>query len=80
MSAFDFFPYVWLGVVAFMGLTLLAWTVYEFRRGVAQWGWIGAKFARDDEPFYFWMLLIGRFAGFLLACFMFWAGLDMLKW
>jgi hypothetical protein len=79
-SHFDIFPYVWLGGVALLAVTFLVWSIYELRRGEARWGWVGTKVSREEEPFYFWMLVLGRFAGFVMGCFMFWLGLDMLRW
>jgi hypothetical protein len=76
----DAFPYFWLTMVAVFGLVSLVWGIYELRRGEARWGWTGARYTRVEEPFYFWMAVLGRLAGFVVACFMFWFGLDMLTW
>lgn len=79
-SHLDIFPYFWLTLVAGFGVTNLVWAYYEFRRGVARWGWAGARYSRAEEPFYYWMAVGGRFFGFVVACFMFWFGLGMLNW
>jgi hypothetical protein len=77
---FEIFPYVWLGIVSMFGIVSLIWGFYELRRGSARWGWMGVKYAREDEPFYYWMAVLARFAGFLGACLMFYMGLDMFSW
>ena len=76
----DIFPYVWLGFVAIFGIASLIWAIYELRRGSARWGWTGARYTREEEPFYYWMAVLARFAGFVVACFMFYMGLDMFTW
>ena len=70
-SHFDIFPYMWLGFVAMFSIVSLVWGIYEFRRGVARWGWSGARYERSEEPFYFWLLVCGRFFGFIFGCGMF---------
>lgn len=80
MERTDLFPYFWLFMVAFIGAVNLVWARYEYKRGEARWGWAGAKYSRAEEPFYFWMLVGGRFFGFVVACFMFYFGLEMLTW
>lgn len=79
-SHFDIFPYVWLGFVAVFGVIQLIWALYEYRRGEARWGWMGSNYVRSEEPFYYWLAVGGRFVAFVMACFMFWFGLDMLNW
>jgi hypothetical protein len=77
---FDLFPYMWLGFVATFSIVNLVWAFYEYRRGVARWGWSGARYERSEEPFYYWLSVGGRFLGFIFGCGMFWMGLDMLNW
>lgn len=79
-SHFDIFPYFWLTLVAGIGAVNLVWAYYEFRRGEARWGWMGARYSRNEEPFYYWLAVGGHFVAFVVACFMFWMGLDMLNW
>ena len=79
-TRFDAFAYFWLSGVAIFGIVSLIWAIYEFNRGEARWGWTGARYRREDEPFYYWMAVLGRLAGFVVACFMFWFGLDMFNW
>lgn len=79
-SHVQIFPFVWLGGVATFGIVSLVWAFYELNRGVARWGWSGARYTRDEEPFYFWLAVLGRFFGFFMACFMFYMGLDMFHW
>ena len=74
------FPYVWLGVVAVAGVVSVVWGAYELRRGAARWGWSGTQYTREEEPFYFWMAVLGRFAGAIMACLMFYMGLEMSTW
>lgn len=76
---FDLFPYFWLGGVATFSVVYLVLGIYEFRRGVARWGWYGARYERSEEPFYYWLAVGGRFFGFFFGCGMFWMGLDMLR-
>lgn len=59
------------------GLVSLVWGIYELRRGTARWGWSGAQYSREEEPFYFWMATLSRLGGFVVACFMFWFGLGI---
>ncbi len=77
---FDIFPYLWLGIVGVFSAVNLIWSIYEFRRGEARWGWSGARYLRSEEPFYYWLSVGGRFFGFLVGCAMFWMGLDMFRW
>jgi len=77
---YEIFPYVWLGGVATIGLGSLIWCIYELRRGSARWGWLGVRYTREEEPFHYWMALLGRFAVFVMTCFMFYMGLDMFSW
>jgi hypothetical protein len=79
-TRFDAFTYFWLGGVAVFGVVSLVWGVYELKRGEARWGWTGARYAREEEPFYYWMAVLARFGGFVVACFMFWFGLGMFSW
>lgn len=80
---FEIFPYVWLGVVAVIGAFSLAKGVYEFRTGEARARWFGGfsePMSKGDQPFYYWLIVFGDFFGFAMTCFMFWMGLDFLKW
>jgi len=79
-TRFDAFTYFWLGAVSVFGALSLVWGIYELRRGEARWGWTGARYTREEEPFYYWMAVLSRFGGFVVACFMFWFGLDMFAW
>jgi hypothetical protein len=79
-SRFDAFGIFWLGGVSVFGIASLVWGIYELRRGQARWGWMGAKYTREEEPFYYWMAVLSRFGGFVVACFMFWFGLGMFRW
>lgn len=76
----DAFAIFWLAIVATAAAVSLVWGIYELRRGEARWGWSGARYTREEEPFYYWVTVLGRFGGFVVACFMFWFGLDMLSW
>ncbi len=42
--------------------------------------WTGERYDREEEPFYFWMTVLGHIGAFIACCFMFWLGLDMLNW
>ncbi len=77
-SRFDAFTIFWLTGVAGIGLAHLVWGVYELKRGEARWGWMGAQYTRAEEPFYYWMAVIGHFGTVFAACFMFWFGLGVL--
>ena len=75
----DAFMIFWLTGVTVMGLVSLAFGIHALRSGYARWGMRGDRIARDEEPFYYWMLVFGRFAGVLVAGFMFWFGSGMLE-
>jgi hypothetical protein len=77
VNSYDVFGYFWLSGVAFMGLFQLAWAINDWRSGIARLGFVGGRYERSEEPFNFWMTMIMHFAGVILACFMFWFGLDM---
>jgi len=76
MKQFDAFMIFWLGIVGFFAVVSLVWGLYELRRGEARWGFTGAKYTRAEEPFYYWMAVLMRFAGFIFGCFMFWFGMQ----
>jgi hypothetical protein len=80
VEGFDFFSYFWLAGVVFIGGYNLAWGVREIRTGVARMGRWGTEFARAEQPFEYWMTIIGRFAGVVVAVVMFFFGLQMLRW
>ena len=79
MEQANAFMIFWLGVVSVMGLVSLAFGIREIRGGYARWGWYGARIERLEEPFYYWMIVCGRFVGVGVACSMFWFGSGMLK-
>ena len=79
MDRANAFMIFWLGGVSVFGLVSLAFGIREFRSGYARWGWQGGKIERAQEPFYYWMIVGGRFAGVAVACFMFWFGSGMLE-
>ena len=80
MSAGDAFPYFWLALVAAGGIVNAAWAINDLKRGSARFSWYSSRANRDDEPFEFWMAVLGKFAAVPVTGFMFWFGLDMLKW
>ncbi|WP_431847404.1 hypothetical protein [Allosphingosinicella sp.] len=41
---------------------------------------MGEKVDRADDPFHYWWTVVGDFLGVAAAGFMFWFGLDMLRW
>ncbi|MEQ1495482.1 MAG: hypothetical protein ABL912_06945 [Novosphingobium sp.] len=79
MERVDAFMIFWLGGVSVFGLVSLAFGIRELRSGYARWGWLGDRIARVEEPFYYWMIILGRFGGVVMACFMFWFGSGMLE-
>ena len=78
MARIDAFAVFWLTGVAAMGVASLAFGIREFKSGYARWGLSGEKIARSDEPFYYWMIVGGRFFGVIVAGFMFWFGLGFM--
>jgi hypothetical protein len=81
MSGPELFPYFWLGMVMIFGLVSVAWGVNDLRRGSARLGqWSSSRVNRDEEPFEFWLAVLGKFGGGIVASFMFYFGLDMLRW
>ncbi|MCP5386721.1 MAG: hypothetical protein H6916_07870 [Novosphingobium sp.] len=78
MERVNAFMIFWLGGVSVMGLVSLAFGIRELRSGYARWGWQGNKIERAEEPFYYWMIVTGRFAGVIVTGFMFWFGLGMM--
>lgn len=79
MNSFDVFGYFWLSSVTFFGIFQLAWAINDLRTGVARWGIVGGRYERSEEPFNFWMTMIMNFGGVVVACFMFWIGLGILR-
>jgi hypothetical protein len=81
MEHFDIFPYVWLTGVVVMGATSLACAVNDMKVGSARMGyWRGARVKRNEEPFEFWVAVGSKFFASIMACFMFYMGLDMFNW
>ena len=81
MNSFAVFPYFWLTLVAFGCLGWLVKGVHDIRTGEARWAWWGGeKLNRTDDSFYYWFTVAGDFSGAIVFAFMFWFGLDMLKW
>ncbi|HEY0327018.1 MAG TPA: hypothetical protein VGC46_13715 [Allosphingosinicella sp.] len=80
MNSFDAFAYFWLGGVAFIGMLCLAKAVRDLRAGEARWRLMGDKITRADDPFYYWLSVISDLFGVVVTGFMFWFGLDMLRW
>jgi len=80
VNRFDIFPYFWLGVVTLIGTMNVAWAVNDLRVGSARFSWMSTRASREEEPFEFWMAVLGKFAGGIVACVMFYLGLDMLNW
>ena len=82
-SNFGVFPYLWLTIVAVMGAVSLAKGIYELDKGEARtrfWsGDFSSPMTRDGEPFYYWLIIGGDFAGVVVTGFMFWMGLDMFR-
>lgn len=80
---FRVFPYVWLTIVATIGAVSLAKGIYELNKGEARsrmFGGYSDSVSKDDQPFYYWLIIGGDFAGVLVTAFMFWMGRDMLSW
>jgi hypothetical protein len=80
MSAPDLFPYVWLGLVALIGVVSPVWAINDLRQGSARLGWHSGRVSRDEEPFEFWLAVGGKFLALPMSIFMFSMGLEMLKW
>ena len=81
MTGPELFPYFWLGMVMLFGLISVAWGINDIQKGSARLGqWSSSRVKRDEEPFEFWLAVVGKFAGGIFACFMFYFGLDMLRW
>ena len=81
MRGSDLFPFVWLTMVTIFGIVSVAWGINDLRSGSARLGqWSAARVRRDEEPFEFWLAVFGKLGGGLVACFMFYFGLDMLRW
>ena len=70
----DFFAIFWLGLVGFAAYWQAAWGWRAFRTGVATY-YFHYHVTRDEKPFEFRMLLIGRLIGFLVAAGMFLLGI-----
>jgi len=79
MDSFHVFVYLWLGGVALLAVGNLAWAIREGRAGVSEVRYFGPYF-RDDEPFGFWSAVGAKLAiALVLAPFLFWHGLEMLR-
>ena len=80
MKNFDIFPYFWLALVTLTGAGNVAWAINDLRVGSARMSWMSSRADHSAEPFEFWMAVGGKFVGGIVACFMFYMGLDMFKW
>ncbi len=81
MNNFDIFPYFWLSGVLIFGVVSSAWAINDLKVGSARMGqWSKSRVSRVEEPFEFWLAVGGKFIGSIVACFMFYFGLDMLTW
>ncbi len=76
----DAFMVFWLTMVTIIGLVSLAFGIQALRSGYTRWGMRGDRVYRAEEPFYFWMLVVGRFGGVIVAGFMFWFGTGMMEY
>ena len=72
----DFFGFFWLGAIAFAAYWQAAWGLRAIRTGVAT-VYFHYEVKRDDKPFQFRMLVLGRLVGFLFAVAMFVFGLKL---
>ena len=74
----DWFGVIWLSVVGMAAVLQVAWIVRGFRTGEAT-VYFRYDFSRSGEPFKFWMIIIGRMFGALVAIAMFILGLQFLR-
>ena len=72
----DWFGILWLGVVAFAVFWNAAWGWRALNSGVASY-YFHYTFSRTEKPFEFWMLVVMRGAGVLVAIAMFGFGLKV---
>jgi len=75
------FPYFWLGGVALIAVVNIAWAINDLRTGSARFSLIrGDRMSRDEEPFEYWLAVgMKLLGGFVVAPFLFWFGLGMLR-
>ena len=76
MTAFDAFPYIWLAGVAIMVIVNVAWAINDLKKGSARLSWYGSRASREEEPFEFWLAIVGKLAALPIGMFMFWFGLS----
>ena len=62
----DWFALLWLGVVGFIAWWQAAWAWRAIKTGVATY-YFHYEIKRDEKPFQFRMLVIGRIVGFVVA-------------
>jgi len=70
----DWFGIIWLGAVALIGYWTASRGFAELRTGVATY-YFRYDFPRSEKPFIYWLLILGRFLGFVLAVGLFVFGL-----
>ena len=75
----DWFGILWLGIVAFFAYWQAAWGWRAHRTGVATY-YFRYEVRRDEKPFEFRMLLLGRTVGFLVAIAMLVFGFQFFWW
>lgn len=71
----DIFALVWLAAMAFAVYWQASWGWRAVKTGVATY-YFHYRVKRDDKPFEFRMLVLGRAVGFLVAVTMFFFGLN----
>jgi len=62
VSDFDAFNWFWRAMVlAIVGINV-AWGRNDLKRGSARLSWYGSRVDRNEEPFEFWLAVLGKFA------------------
>jgi hypothetical protein len=74
----DWFGVLWLGLVACFVAAQGAWLVRAVKTGVVTY-YFHYDFYREQDPFKFWILTIGRGLGVLVGLALFAFGLQMWK-
>ncbi len=72
----DWFPIIWLSTVALVGYWSANRAWHEWQTGVATY-YFRYHFSKSEQPKTYWLLLIGRALGFLMAIVLFVFGLRV---
>jgi hypothetical protein len=72
----DFFIWFWRAGIAVFIAVNLAWGINDLQRGSARMSWYGSRVERSEEPFEFWLTVLGKFVALPIGGMMLWFSLK----